>query len=39
MLAAIRGHLDAGVTPLRVSYRMADSAAWRAVVREIQGTG
>jgi hypothetical protein len=30
MLAAIRGHLDAGVTPLRVSYRMAETAAWRA---------
>ena len=30
MLAAICAHLDAGVAPLRVSYRMAETAAWRA---------
>jgi hypothetical protein len=29
MLAAIRDHLDAGVAPLRVSWRMAETAAWR----------
>jgi len=29
MLSAIRSHLDAGVPPLRVSYRMAETAAWR----------
>jgi hypothetical protein len=29
MLAAIRAHLDAGVAPLRVSWRMAETAAWR----------
>ena len=34
MVAAIRGHLDAAVTPLRVSYRIAETAAWRAAVRQ-----
>jgi hypothetical protein len=33
MLAAIRAHLDAGVTPLRVSWRLAETAAWRAACR------
>lgn len=39
MLAAIRAHLDAGVAPLRVSWRMAETAAWRSAERDIQGTG
>ncbi len=30
MVAAIQHHLGAGVTPLRASYRMAETAAWRA---------
>jgi hypothetical protein len=33
MLAAIRDHLAAGLTPLRVSYRLAETAAWRAARR------
>jgi hypothetical protein len=33
MLEAIRAHLRAGVTPLRVSYRLADTAAWQAARR------
>jgi len=32
MLAAIRAHLDAGATALRVSWHMAETAAWRAAV-------
>jgi hypothetical protein len=30
MLAAIRADLDAGIAPLRVSWRLAETAAWRA---------
>jgi hypothetical protein len=30
MLEAIRAHLDAKVPPLRVSYTLAETAAWRA---------
>lgn len=30
MVAAIRAHLAAGVPPLRVSYRLAETVAWRA---------
>jgi hypothetical protein len=33
MIAAIRSELAAGVTPLRVSYALAESAAWRAARR------
>lgn len=33
MVAAIRAELAAGVTPLRVSYKLAESAAWRAARR------
>jgi hypothetical protein len=36
MLAAIGRHLAAGAPPLRVSYRMADTAAWRAACRRNQ---
>ena len=32
MVAAITGHLDAGVAPLKVSYRLAETAAWRAAL-------
>jgi hypothetical protein len=39
MLAAIRAHLDAGVAPLRVSWRMAETAAWRVAARQDQGVG
>jgi len=34
MLAAIRDHLSAGVAPLRVSYQMAETAAWRAAAHQ-----
>ena len=33
LVAAIRVHLDAGVEPLRVSYRLAETAAWQAARR------
>ena len=33
MLDAIRAHLKAGVRPLRVSYRLAETAAWQAAKR------
>ena len=36
MLAAIRAHLDAEVVPLRVSFRMAETAAWRAARQQAQ---
>jgi hypothetical protein len=39
MLEAVRAHLAAGMSPLRVSYGMAETAAWRTVVGEIQGRG
>jgi len=39
MIAAIGAHLGAGVAPLQVPYAMAETAAWWAVVRQIQGTG
>jgi hypothetical protein len=35
MLAAIRAHLDAGVAKLRVSWRMAETAAWCEARREL----
>jgi hypothetical protein len=38
MLEAIRAHLRAGVTPLRVSYRLADTAAWQAARRSVGET-
>jgi len=37
MVAAIRGELTAGVVPLRVSYSLAESAAWRAARRRADG--
>ena len=37
MVAAIRAELAAGVTPLRVSYTLAESAAWRAARRWADG--
>jgi hypothetical protein len=33
MIEAIRGHLAAGAPPLRVSWRLAETAAWRAARR------
>jgi hypothetical protein len=33
MLEAIRSHLAAGASPLRVSWRLAETAAWRAARR------
>jgi hypothetical protein len=38
MLAAIRAHLDTGVTPLRASWRMAETAAWRQACRLAGGS-
>jgi hypothetical protein len=35
MLDAIRDHLAAGVPPLRVSYVLAETAAWEAVRRYV----
>lgn len=35
MLAAIRAHLAAGVTPLRVSYRLSQTVAWQAARAEV----
>lgn len=37
LTAAIRAELAAGVTPLRVSYTLAESAAWRAARRRADG--
>jgi hypothetical protein len=37
MIAAIRAELAAGVIPLRVSYTLAESAAWRAARRRADG--
>jgi hypothetical protein len=33
MLTAIRAHLAGGIRPMRVSYRLADTAAWQAARR------
>jgi hypothetical protein len=38
MIAAMRAHLKAGVEPLRVSYRLADTAAWQAARRSAGDT-
>lgn len=35
MIATIRAHLRAGVNPLRISYRLADTAAWQAARRSV----
>jgi hypothetical protein len=35
MIAAIRAHLGAGATPLKVTYKLADTAAWQAAVRSM----
>jgi hypothetical protein len=32
LVDAIRAHLVAGVTPLRVAYRFAQTAGWRALL-------
>jgi hypothetical protein len=36
MLDAIRAHLAAGVRPLRVSHRLAETAAWHAAQRGVE---
>lgn len=35
MIEAIRTHLTAGIAPLRVSYRLAETAAWQAARRGV----